>query len=123
MKEKFNHFFVNMGQQIQEKIEHREELIIPKEINIAFFLKFTTTIVLNDIISQLPNKLSSVNDNINNFLLNLLAPFIPPILSDLINLSFEEGFFFQLNLHKQKCSHCKKMVQKLMKITIDSFSF
>ena len=94
VKEKFNHFFVNMGQQIQEKVEHREELIIPKEINIAFFLKFTTTIVLNDIISQLPNKLSSVNDNINNFLLNLLAPFIPPILSDLINLSFEEGFFF-----------------------------
>ena len=68
-----------------------ESPIYPPQIEFSFFLYRSTTDEKFACIGKLPAKTFSGDDKINNQTIKLAAAVISPILSKLVNLSFQEG--------------------------------
>ena len=90
--EEFNTFFTNVGPKLKYNIK-RVPLTKMDEVNHSMYLKPITCDEVREIIDNLDNKFSSGDDDISNVIVKLSSNVTIPYLTQIINLSFEEGIF------------------------------
>ena len=92
----FNHYFVNVGSNIDKKIPRTKKLpldYLKKRISNSLFLLPTTSEEIETIIQSLNVKKVIGPYSIPLFLLKILNRHIAQPISSIINLSFESGIF------------------------------
>ena len=77
------------------------------EVNHSMYLKPITCDEVREIIDNLDNKFSSGDNDISNVIVRLSSNVTIPYLTQIINLSFEEGIFPN-DLKKAKVIHLHK---------------
>ena len=90
--EEFNTFFTNVGPKLKYNIKP-VPLTKMDEVNHSMYLKPITCDEVREIIDNLDNKISSGDDDISNVIVKLSSNVTIPYLTQIINLSFEEGIF------------------------------
>ena len=90
--EKFNEFFVSIGENIKQSIPS-ETIELPSDVSMSIRMNPLSETEVIGIINSLPNKSSSGEDEISNILVKTAGSVITKYLTSLINVSFYEGFF------------------------------
>ena len=96
----FNNYFVNIGPTLASKIpennlSHRQ--FLPDSIEPSLFLKPTNELEIKNVISRLKEGASG-RDGISSKNIKLIKESISVPLTNLVNLSFEQGVQVNLNL-------------------------
>ena len=90
--EKFNEFFVSIGENIKHSIPS-ETVELPSDVNMSIRMNPVSETEVIDIINSLPNKSSSAEDEISNILVKTAESVFTKYVTSLTNVSFYEGSF------------------------------
>ena len=90
--EKFNEFFVSIGENIKHSIPS-ETIELPSDVNMSIRMNPVSESEVIDIMNSLPKKSSSGEDEISNILVKTAGSVITKYLTSSINVSFYEGSF------------------------------
>ena len=85
--EKFNEFFVSIGENIKHSIPS-ETIELPSDVNMSITMNPVSETEVIDIINSLPNKSSSAEDEISNILVKTAGSVITKYVTSLTNVSF-----------------------------------
>ena len=87
-----NNFFVNIGPNLSDKIEVADPISL-ENVDYSMFFPSIKETEIEQIITELPNKLSSGCDCINTAIVKLCKPIITPWLTNFFNTCYTNGCY------------------------------